>query len=213
MITTTKKIKLFLIDDHAIFLEGILFLLQKKKNLEIVGYSLKGSEAIDQIDRLKPDIVILDINIPDMNGFEITSVLKSKYPAIKILVISMSEDVFSINKILELGADGYMFKNIKKDELFYAINYVFEKGIYLNTDLLQLLMKQNQNSICEDNYITKREKDILKLITAGLHNKEIADQLSISIFTVKSHRKNILSKLNLRNTADLVRYAIENNLN
>ena len=98
----------------------------------------------------------------------------------------MSEDIFSINKVLELGADGYMFKNIKKDELIYAINYIFDKGNYLNSDILQLLMKQNQNSICEDNYITKREKDILKLITAGLHNKEIADQLSISIFTVWS---------------------------
>jgi len=206
-----NKTKLFLVDDHQIFIDGLQGILEDENNFEVSGHANSGKDAIKKIRYLNPDLVIMDIEMPDMDGYSTTRYISDHFPEIKVLALSMYDDLGSIRKMLDAGAHGYLFKNVDKHELITAINQIVEDGSYLEPKVLHLLLSQAAKpKKLSESILTARETDVLKLIATGFQNPEIADKLYISIFTVKSHRKNILSKLNLRNTAQLVRYAIEN---
>jgi len=205
-----EKIKILIVDDHQMFIDGLAGTIEDEKSFKIVGCANDGKEAIRKIRLLEPDLVILDINMPELDGYKTTKYIVEHFKNVKILVLSMYDDLSSIKKMLDEGANGYLFKNTPKKELITAIKQTMTDGSYVNSQTLKLLLRQsNKSQGNKRDILTAREIDILKLIAKGYQNSEIAEKLFISIFTVKSHRKNILSKLELRNTAGLVRYAIE----
>jgi DNA-binding NarL/FixJ family response regulator len=211
-------IHLLITDDHKIIRDGIKALLKGIKDISIVGEAENGLKTIELARSLKPDVILMDISMPVMNGIECAAILKKNNPEIKILVLSMSKEEEHIRKMLESGAMGYILKNTGKEELLLAIKTVAMGKYYFSNDVTDSLMKEILNPVqaLKDSPIkielTDREREIMKLISHEYTNSEIAGKLSISVRTVDAHRRNILEKTGCRNTAGLVRYAIENGL-
>jgi len=215
-----EEINVFVVDDHQIFLDGIVSLLDDEPNIKIVGTAHNGKEAIDRIKTSKVDVVLMDINMPEMDGIEATKQLKKIKPDIKILMLTMHSEARFIKECLEIGAKGYVMKNISKDDLLKAIDTVNQDKSYLDSDSQEKLISSMSNSDEEDtrNYdelaaqITQRELEILQLIALGLTSQDIATKLFISKNTVETHRKNMLAKLNVNNTAALLKIAYRKGL-
>ena len=209
------KINIMLVDDHQIILDGISRIIGSEDDLNLVACATSGEQAIQLVKKVHPDVVLMDYSMEKMDGVETTVALKKKHNHLKVLALSMYSDTTSIRNMLKAGASGYIFKNITQEKLTEAIHKVWKEGQYLDEDTLQIMLNQERN-IAEKNdpkkqhLLTRREIEVLKMIAQGSQTPEIAEKLFISPFTVKSHRKNLLSKLNLKNTAGLVRYAIEN---
>lgn len=214
------KKRIFIADDHQLFIDGLLLIFAEHSNYEIVGYGGSGN-AIIEFAALNPvDIVITDINMPGMDGITATEKIKAINPLIKVIAVSMVNEYASVHKMLQSGADGYVLKNAGAEELFKALEFAEAGEVYINKDIADILLKGirfNQTTearrikaMRED--LTQREKEILTLIVKGCSNQEIADQLCISLPTVKTHRSNILGKCNVKNAASLVRLAMENDL-
>ncbi len=208
------KYKIILADDHALFIRGINRLLSEKKNIEVIGEAKDGAELLELLETLQPDMVLIDISMPKVNGIEAVRKIKKLYPEIKILILSMHKSKEYLNSTISAGADGYILKEDSDNELFSAIETVREGGSYLNLNLAMDLSKElnktgNGNDYPDDSEISlsKREKEILKMIAEGNSNKGVSDILCISIRTVENHRSNIMKKLNTNKIADLVRYA------
>lgn len=217
-----KKINILLVDDHSIVRDGIKSTLKDQKNFIIVGEAANGKEAIDKVKDLNPDVVIMDITMPEMNGIESANIISKKYPNSKVLILSMHDNETYILKSVEAGAYGYLLKDVDKDEFVKAITAIFNGEKYFNINISSMLVTGYLNKLKEtsdiaqptsvnaDEYdLTKREKGILKMITAGKNNREIADGLGISIRTIETHRANIMKKLKVKNAVELVRIAID----
>lgn len=215
-----EEINVFVVDDHQIFLDGIVSLLDDEPNIKIVGTAHNGKEAIDKIKSSKVDVVLMDINMPEMDGIEATKQLKKINPDIKILMLTMHSEPRFIKECLEIGAKGYVMKNISKDDLLKAIETVNQDKSYLDADSQEKLISSMSNTDEEDNrnydelaaQITQRELEILQLIALGLTSQDIATKLFISKNTVETHRKNMLAKLNVNNTAALLKIAYRKGL-
>ena len=215
-----EEINVFVVDDHQIFLDGIVSLLDDEPNIKIVGTAHNGKEAIERIKSSKVDVVLMDINMPEMDGIEATKQLKKTNPDIKILMLTMHSEARFIKECLEIGAKGYVMKNISKDDLLKAIETVNQDKSYLDQDSQEKLISSISNADEEDdrNYdelaaqITQRELEILQLIALGLTSQDIANKLFISKNTVETHRKNMLAKLNVNNTAALLKIAYKKGL-
>ena len=205
-----EKISVVIVDDHQIVIDGLLGVFKTVDHINVIGYTTKGMEAIELILEKKPDIVLLDINIPDLDGYEICRGCKKRNVDAKILGLSMYDDMNSIDKLLKAGGAGYIYKNYGKEELINAIETVMSDGRYLDQNTIKLLLSHAEKIDTPLSVITEREKEVLALIAKGKQSSEISERLHISLFTVKTHRKNILTKLSLKNTAELVRYALEN---
>ena len=211
-------IRIIIADDHKIIRDGIKALLRDIKEFHIAGEAENGLKTIDQIDLLKPDVILMDISMPGMSGIECTLKIKSTHPEIKILVLSMSKEEEHIRKMLEAGASGYILKNTGKEELIKAIKAVSEGNYYFSNDVTESLMKEilfpSQVDIDKTTKVelTERETEILSLISMEYTNSEIAEKLFLSVRTIDAHRRNILGKTGCRNTAGLVRFGIENGL-
>ena len=205
------SIKILIVDDHNLVSEGIARIIISDQKYRVVAQLTSGAEAIEFVKNNPVQIVIMDINMPGLDGITATKEIKKIVPEIKIIGLSMLSDFGTIHKMLESGADGYLLKNISGDELFTALSQVLEGKTYLNTELQQLFLKgmRDQKNIP---LLTKKEKEVLNLIAAGLTNKDIAIKLKIGEETIKSHRKNIMNKFDIHNTAELVRFAIEHQL-
>ena len=205
------SIKILLVDDHNLVSEGIARIIISDKKYSVVAQLTNGAEAIEFVKNNIVQVVIMDINMPGMDGITATREIKKIVPEIKIIGLSMLSDFGTIHKMLESGADGYLLKNISGDELFIALSQVLEGKTYLNTELQQLFLKgmRDQKNIP---LLTKKEKEVLNLIAAGLTNKDIAIKLKIGEETIKSHRKNIMNKFDIHNAAELVRFAIDHQL-
>jgi DNA-binding NarL/FixJ family response regulator len=214
------KIKILIIDDHQIFRDGISSLFNEADDIAVIGYASDGEDAIEKIDQLDPDVLLLDISLPKMTGFDLMRIVNKKYPDIKILVLSMHTKDEYIFEAINAGALGYLPKqNTSKDELLNAVRTVFNGEEYLNEDVTRVMKKSHSlkspmNSDFQKNFntLTKREREIVSLVVEGLTNQEIADKLFVNIRTVETHKTNILQKLQLKSSVDLVKFAIKNNL-
>ena len=205
------SIKILIVDDHNLVSEGIARIIISDNKYSVVAQLTNGADAIEFVKNNLVQVVIMDINMPGVDGITATREIKKIVPEIKIIGLSMLSDFGTIHKMLESGADGYLLKNISGDELFTALSQVLEGKTYLNTELQQLFLKgmRDQKNIP---LLTKKEKEVLNLIAAGLTNKDIAIKLKIGEETIKSHRKNIMNKFDIHNAAELVRFAIDHQL-
>lgn len=203
-------IKVFIVDDHPMVVEGIKGLLQGEENYPVVGSANFALEALEMFRQALPDVVLLDINLPDLNGIELCERIKKEFPSTKVLGISTFKERSYITRLMEKGASGYVLKNVDKEELIEAIRQVAGGRMYFSMEAATAITTQKSSS--QVPILTSREKEILVLISEGLTNKEIADQLYISPLTVDSHRKNLLAKFTVRNTAALVKLGIEHGL-
>ena len=214
-----KKIQVMIVDDHKMFVEGVQAIFSGSKDIEIVKAIYDGKDVIEALDRNKNiQLILLDINLPNINGLELTKLIKKKYPDVRILVLSMYNNAEYIKEVLKEGASGYILKNTDHEELASAIHSVSQGQQYYSQPVTQTMMnsfaKKNSGSNMDimQVKISKREKEILGLIIKEHTAQEIANMLFISLHTVETHRSNLMSKLGVRNSAGLVRVALENNL-
>ncbi len=203
-------IKLILADDHKLFREGVRSILESSEDFEIIDEVANGRALISSLREKETDVIILDISMPGLSGIEATRLIKKEYPCLKILILSMHSEESFIRSAIEAGASGYLPKEIDHNELIEAIHIIHEGGNYYSKDISNKLINSYLNK--EKQNLTPREKEIVALVCDGLTNKEIADRLSISVRTVDCHKNNILQKLGLRSSVDLVKYAIKNRL-
>lgn len=207
-------IRIVITDDHQLFREGIANLLSASPQIEIVAQAKNGQEAIEKAKRLKPDIMIMDLSLPIINGVDATRILHQELPETKVLVLSMHADKNFIKEALEAGAFGYLFKDCTYDQLIEAINTVYQGEKYLSAKITEVLIRDylsKKEEEVHDNSeeLSERESEILKLMAEGKSTREISDVLFISVKTIGTHKQHILEKLNLKSTADLIKYAIK----
>ncbi len=211
------KIKLFILDDHQMLVDGIKALLHNENDFSIIGEATKASTAIELIKKNTPDIVLSDINMPEMNGIEFTRLLKKNHPEVKILVLSMFSERSTISEMLDAGASGYILKNTGKSELINALKKIASGGMFFSDEISAEMMKtmsergqkkEDENKI----YFTEREKEIIQLIAKEYSNAKIGETLFISERTVETHRKNIFRKANTKSAVGLIKFAIEHKL-
>ncbi len=208
------KIRLLMVDDHQIVRAGLRMLLQAQPDMEIVGEVDTGRAAIAQAKELAPDVVLMDISLPDMDGFEATRQIKRALPNTAILALTMHESDEYFFRMLDAGASGYVPKKAAPTDLVSAIRVVRDGGVFLYPSVAKALVRDYMGRVAEGSEretfdgLTEREQEVLKLIADGLTNQEIADKLTISVKTVERHRANIMGKLNLHNRTELVKYAI-----
>ncbi|RZJ54735.1 MAG: response regulator transcription factor [Flavobacterium sp.] len=210
-----NKIKILIADDHTMFLQGIISLLEQEPNIEVIGKAINGLEALEIIEKQAVDLLILDISMPEMDGIELSKILKKKYPAIRILVVSTHSNVSIISRLIRIGVNGYLLKNAEKAELLEAINTIASGDNYFSEETEEKHLSNNlriEKQVSTLTELSSREKEILVLIAHEYNTAEIAEKTFISLNTVNTHRKNLLSKLNAKNTAGLVKYAVENGL-
>jgi DNA-binding NarL/FixJ family response regulator len=206
-------IRIFLADDHTIVREGLSLLLSRQEDMEVVGEAQDGEEAIARVLELHPDIVLMDISMPGMNGLQATRKIREQHPETRVLVLTQHEDREFILPILEAGASGYVLKRALGVDLVNALRAVAKGETFLDPTVTTSILEQVQHIASSGKpLLTPREQDILRRIAQGKTNPEIAADLSLSVKTVDWHRMNIMSKLNLHNVVDLVRYAIKSGL-
>jgi DNA-binding NarL/FixJ family response regulator len=205
-------IRVFIVDDHPVVIEGIHSLLQHEKDIEWVGQAKNAQSCLGFFVNNTADVVLMDISMPDMNGIDLCAIMKEKYPGIFILGLSTFNQGLYIKKMMENGASGYILKNTSKEELIKAIHSIHEGGIFFNGEVGEALTAHQKSSRAELPMLTNREKEILQLIAEGFTNPQIAEKIFLSPFTVDTHRKNLLAKLNVKNTASLIRLAVEQKL-
>jgi len=204
-------IKVLVVDDHSLVIEGISSLLESEEGIEIIGSAVDGRKCLEFLEKNHTDVVILDINLPDISGLDLCKQLKNQIPNLKIIALSTFNQSTYINKMMANGADGYLLKNVGKTELTEAIKKVFNGQTVLSEEVAKIV-KISRTKLEATPILTKREVEVLKLVAEGLTNQQIGEKLFISIDTVDSHRKNLHTKLGVNNTALLVRFALENGL-
>ncbi len=204
-------IKIILVDDHSIFREGLKRLLEAEKIADVVAEAKNGKEFLEIIEKTKPDLVLMDIAMPIMDGVEATQKAIEKYPNLQILVLSMFGDAKYYHKMIEVGVKGFILKNADIKELENAIVEVASGGNWFSSELLRKVITTMSNKSIVVN-LTPRELEVLRLISSGYSNEQIAKELHLSFDTIKWHRSNILSKTGCKNTASLIMYSIRQNL-
>lgn len=209
------EIRLLLVDDHAVIRTGLRMLLESQRDMLIVGEAATGMEALELAERLKPDIIVMDITLPDVSGIEVTRRLKRQQPETAIVALTIHEDEQYFFEMLQAGAAGYVPKRAAPEDLIHAIRAAHSGEIYLYPSLAKALVSDflsrsadepEQSALGES--LTPREAEVLELLAEGLSNEEIADRLVISRHTVARHRENLMRKLRLHNRSELVKYAI-----
>lgn len=212
-------IKVLIADDHTMFVDGIESILKAEKDIAVIGSCYDGPAVLEFVKSNEPHIILLDVNLPGMTGIEVCKALQKTNPEIKILAISMFNEESFVTEILNNGAKGYILKNTGREELLLAIKTVQSDKTFFSKDVTNTIMKGLMNSRKNGSKktgffpkISRREKEVLKLIVSEFTTQEIAKQLFISLKTVESHRSSLLSKLNARNTAGLVRITLENKI-
>jgi len=204
--------RLLLVDDHAVVRSGLRMLLENQAGLEIVGEAGTGHEALKLVKELQPNMVLMDIGLPDLSGIEVTRQIKQQWPAVAIVALTIHEDEEYFFKMLQAGVSGYVPKRAAPEELLTALQTAIDGDVYLYPSLAKLLVKDylsgERETAGKVDGLTEREQEVLTQLAAGASNDEIATALTISSKTVNRHRENIMRKLNLHSRADLVKYAI-----
>lgn len=213
-----NKIQLLLVDDHEMVRTGLKMLLESQSDLVIVAEASNGAQAVQMVSDYKPDVVIMDITLPDMSGIEATRKIKESHPDVSIVALTIHEDEQYFFEMLQAGAAGYVPKRAAPDDLIDAIHAAYEDEIYLYPSLAKTLVEDFLERTHLDNdeasldVLTPREKEVLELLAKGNSNEKIADLLSISKHTVARHRENLMRKLEIHNRSELVKYAIRKGL-
>ena len=213
--TSKTKIKILVVDDHSVVRKGLLSCLAAKENLKIVGEAANGTEAIRLVSELAPDIVLMDISMPEMDGLAVTEELRKVASQAKVLILSMQSNRDAVLRIIKAGARGYVLKDVPTDELVHAIETVHAGEAYFSKPIAQIAL--NQYVADADNTkpaakLSERERQVLALIAEGKSNKEIAMHLGIGVRTIETHRERIMRKLNVHSVAGLTKFAIANGI-
>lgn len=213
-----NPIRVVIVDDHDIVRSGLRMLLMAETDIEIVGEAGNGREALQKVEELHPDLVIMDLQMPDMNGIEATRKIKDLHPECAVLALTIHEDEQYFFQMLAAGASGYVPKRAAPDDLVWAIRVVHSGHVFLYPSMASVLVVDYLSRIeagdaeANTDSLTDREREVLTLIAEGLLNRDIAERLSISVKTVERHRENIMNKLNLHSRTELVKYAIRKGL-
>ncbi len=212
----SRKIRVFICDDHALFREGIKAVLREHGSVDIVGEAVNGREALEAIPAARPDLVLMDIEMPEMNGFEATKRLKQSNKEIKVLILTMYEEEELVARCLDAGASGFVLKDVPPSQLIYAVTEVDKGGKYLSPSALSKVVNHlnKKTGPTETRYdtLSDREREVLKLLADGLSIKDIAIRLDLSVKTVDVHKYNLMRKLDIHDRAELIKYAIRNKL-
>lgn len=207
-------IRIILADDHALMRRGLRLVLEQQKDFEVVGEANDGREAVALAETLNPDIVVMDITMPNLNGIEAARQIHTKHSSTSIIMLSMHADESFVLRALKAGARGYLLKESAESDLIGAVRLVFEGKAFFSPTVSRMLVqdyvRQLQDKDVEDSYelLTARERELLQLIAEGKSNKDIANMLNLSVYTVETHRGNILNKLNLHSVPELILYAV-----
>lgn len=212
-----KRITLLLVDDHPIVLDGLRSHLSTRPEIEVVGQATDGQQALRKARQIKPDIILLDLSMPGMNGLEFMAALRDGSPWSKIIVLSMHDNREYITQAIQLGARGYLLKDTSPAELFRAITAVHANEVYFSPAVSRVVIEEAlgggfRASETKKAVLSERERQVLALIAEGLINKEIADRLRVGVRTVETHRERIMRKLNIHSVAGLTRFAITHGL-
>lgn len=212
-----NKTYLYIVDDHDIVAQGISLYLAGNEEYELLGSSFSANGLFEFLKKKQPHILILDIKLPGLSGYNIAKILADKYPKIKIIFLSSQTDEKSLNEAIEAGGVGYLSKDVSEEEFLIALDKVKNGENYYSSSMQQAVFQSFTKKTQAENQLhliplSKREIDVIKLFVEGLSYKDIANELNISIRTVETHKKNILTKLNLKTTVDLVKYAILNGI-
>lgn len=207
------KLRVFVADDHAVLRDGLKALVNAQDDMEIVGEADNGKTTYERAKELLPDVLLMDISMPELNGVQATELIKAECPTIKIVALTAYKDKSYLNQLLKIGASGYVLKLSAADELIDAIRTVAAGEIYLDQQMAgriteEYVRLQSRRGELRQRELTVREEEVLRLIAQGYSNKEIANHLKIAVKTVESHKANLMQKLELKNRAEIVRYAV-----
>jgi two-component system, NarL family, response regulator NreC len=211
-----KRTRILICDDHTLFVEGIKAMLRNESSLEIVGEARDGRQAVELVKELKPDLLLMDVSMPDMNGFDATQRVHELDPNIKVLILTMHDEEELVARCLEAGAAGYIIKDAPASQLLYAIEMVKKGERYLSPVVLKQVVAgyvKNSN-VPQTSYdrLSPREREVLKLLAEGLSVKEIATRLNLSVKTVDVHKTNLMKKIDVHDRTELIKYAIRQKL-
>lgn len=204
-----ERIRVLIADDHAILRDGLKALLQSAPDMEVVGEAATGKEALRLVHELRPNVVLMDISMPDMTGLEATEVIKRMYPEIKVIALTVHEHETYLRRMLQVGADGYVVKRAAADELVRAIRTVMRGGVYLHPEVAKRVIGRSDPKTPK---LSGREWQVLRLIALGYTNQQIADRLSLSVKTVETYRSRIADKLGIKTRAEIVKFALQHQL-
>lgn len=210
-----NKYKIILVDDHQMLIDGLSAILTANKDFHIIKTYTNGNLLLDELTELEPDIILTDISMPEIDGYELTKKIKKINNKIQIIALSMSGNIADINKMLDVGISGYVLKNVGNEELVQAIYKVAQGKMHFSDDVLDEMVKNKHAKPEKDEEqvkLTERELEILKLIVLEFNNAEIADKLFISERTVETHRKNMIRKFNTKTIVGLIKYAMDHKL-
>ena len=209
-------IQVLIVDDHAILRDGIRSLLERQEGISVVGEANNGQEALSRVNELRPDIVLMDVAMPVMDGLEATRRIKQNYPEIRVLILTQHDSQEYVAPLLQAGASGYVLKRSGGREVVLAIREVYEEGAFLEPGVARKILdnytRPGESKESAEHQLTERESEVLALVVEGKSNKEIARELVISPKTVSVHRSNIMAKLGVHNSVELVRYVMEHNV-
>ncbi len=208
-----KKLRILLADDHKMLREGLRFMLDQQRGMEVVGEAATGKEAVEKADELKPDVVVMDLSMPKLNGLQATELLRTRFPGIKVVVLTGHEDEGYMAQMVKAGASGYVLKRSAGDQLVQAINLAVQGQAYFDPSLAgkalaRLAGRPVATREAGNGHLSEREKEVLGLLAWGYSNKESADKLKVSVKTVETYRLRIAEKLGLRSRTQLVKYAL-----
>jgi two-component system response regulator NreC len=212
----SSKIQILICDDHTLFVEGIKAMLRGETSMEVIGEARGGRQAVELVKQLKPDVILMDVSMPDMTGFDATRRVQELDPGAKVLMLTMHDEEELVARCLEAGAAGYIIKDAPASQLLYAIETVHKGERYLSPNVLKKVMdgyvKGTGRPQTSYDRLTGREREVLKLLAEGLTVKEIAVRLDLSIKTVEVHKHNLMKKIDVHDKAELIKYAIQKKL-
>ncbi len=211
--TQVTKLRIFVADDHAVLRDGLKALVNAQPDMEVIGEADNGMTAQHRAKELLPDVLLMDISMPETNGVQATEIIRQECPSIKILALTAYKDKGYLDQLLKVGASGYVLKLSAAEELIEAIRIVAAGGVYVDQQMAEkitngYIRSQFLKGEIRHKELTTREEEVLRLIALGYSNKEISSQLTISVKTVESHKANLMQKLELRNRTEIVRYAV-----
>jgi DNA-binding NarL/FixJ family response regulator len=210
---TPKKMRILLADDHAVVRQGFGRILAAQSDMEVIGEAGNGREAVELAEQLKPDVVVMDVSMPELNGIEATRRLMKAAPRTRVLALSMHKDSVYVREILRAGAQGFLLKDANDLDLLAAVRAVGQGQGYISPSVSEAVLSDYRKHVSDPiDLLTSREREVLQLIAEGKTNKEIAAALNLSVYTVDAHRGRIMEKLNLHSTGEIVRFAMRNGL-